>query len=276
MWIWKNRSSERVADTSAGWEYLEASDWNPADTGVVINQAMARLCWPERSPLGRVFRGDTSEGRLGQYRVVGVVSNGFSSGAYDEATFYEPLPPTNASPFQVLYVRTEGDPLRFIPSLRRTLAAAEPGMNQPFMESVQQARYDSTSDQRAYMLWLLISGAVGLVLVVVGIYSVLALSVVRRTREIGLRLALGARPHDIMVAELAKGARLIALGILAGLLASFWLTRLLQHELFDTSRLNPMVWLGAALLLAAVGLPACYLPGQRAAETNPTEALRSE
>ena len=149
-------------------------------------------------------------------------------------------------------------------------------MNQPFMESVSQARYDATNVQRAYMLWLLISGAVGLLLVVVGIYSVLALSVVRRTREIGLRLALGARPRDILVAVLSKGARLIALGILAGFLASFWLTRLLQHELFDTSGLNPVVWLGAALLLAGVGLPACYLPGRGAAKTNPMEALRHE
>jgi putative ABC transport system permease protein len=255
--------------------YLQTGDRSPADTGVIINQAMARLCWPGRNPLGGVFRGHTREGGVRLYTVVGVASHAVFMWSH-VAGFYEPVSPTYADPYRLVFVRTKGDPLRVIPSLYRTMAAAEPGMNRPLIEDMQQANYDSTSVQRAYMLWLLISGAVGLILVVVGIYSVLALSVVRRTREIGLRLALGARPRDIMTAIISRGARLIALGILAGLVASFWLTRMLRHELFGTSPLNPIVWVGAVLLLLGVGLFACYLPARRAAKVNPMEALRYE
>jgi len=136
--------------------------------------------------------------------------------------------------------------------------------------------YDATKAQRTYMTYLVVFAVVGLVLSAMGIYSVLAYSVTRRTREIGIRIALGAERRHILRATIAEGMRLIAVGTGVGLLAAFWLTRLLQHQLFEVSPTDPIVFTGVVLFLLAVALLACLLPARRATKVDPMEALRYE
>ena len=152
----------------------------------------------------------------------------------------------------------------------------EPSMTMPSFYDVRQTLYDGTQVQRTYMLYLAIFAGVGLLLCAIGIYGVLAYSVARRTREIGIRMAVGAQRGDVLRMVIVEGVRLVFVGVGVGLLAAFWLTRLLQSQLFEVSPTDPAVMAEVVLLLAAVALLACYIPARRAMKTNPMTALRYE
>ena len=136
--------------------------------------------------------------------------------------------------------------------------------------------YDSTVAQRTYMIYLVVFAGVGLFLAALGIYGVLAYSVARRTREIGIRLALGADRRDVLGMVIREGARLVIVGVAVGLLAASCLTRLLRNQLFGVSPTDPVVLAEVVLVLLAVALLACFLPARRATRVDPMEALRYE
>jgi putative ABC transport system permease protein len=242
---------------------------------VIINEAMARLSWPGKNALGQKFRkAETYSKRT--YEVVGIVSD-IRDYRYDqrvEPTFYRPYQEVNASPTFML--RTAGDPRPLIPAIRRELKAAEPDMSTPIIGVVSQALYDRTQGQRTYMLYMVVFAAVGLVLAAVGIYGVLAYSVARRTREIGIRIAVGAERRHVLGMVLAEGVRLIIIGEIVGLLATFWLTKFLRSQLFEVSPTNPAILTGVVLFLFAAALLACWLPARRAAKVDPMVAFRCE
>ena len=173
-------------------------------------------------------------------------------------------------------IRTEADPRALLPAIRRELSAVEPAMRAPQIIVCRQALYDSTLAQRTYMLFLVVFAAVGLVLAALGIYGVLAYSVARRTREIGIRMAVGAEQRHVLTMVMAEGGRLAVGGIVLGLIAAFWLTRLIRHQLFEVSPTEPRVFIAVVLVLSAVALLACFLPARRATRINPMEALRYE
>jgi putative ABC transport system permease protein len=156
------------------------------------------------------------------------------------------------------------------------LIAAEPAMRTPRINVVRQVLYDATQAQRTYMIYLVAFAGVGLLLSALGIYGVLAYSVARRTREIGIRMAVGAQRRNILKLVLGEGTRLVVVGIGAGLVAAFWLTRLLRHQLFEVSPTEPGVYAGVVLVLLTVGVSASFFPARRATRINPMEALRSE
>ena len=163
-----------------------------------------------------------------------------------------------------------------IPTIRSEIKAVESNMTTPRFQVVRQKLYDATQAQRTYMLYLVAFAVVGLLLAAVGIYGVLAYSVARRTREIGVRMALGAQRRQVLRMVVCEGARLVTLGIAVGLFAAFWLTRLLRHQLFEVSPTEPRVFLAVALVLLVVALLACLLPARRATRIHPMEALRYE
>jgi putative ABC transport system permease protein len=126
------------------------------------------------------------------------------------------------------------------------------------------------------MLFLVVFAAVGLLLAALGIYGVLAYSVARRTREIGIRMAVGAERRHVLIMVMTEGGRLVAVGIVLGLITAFWLTRLLRHQLFQVSPTEPRVFVGVVLVLSAIGFLACFIPARRATRIDPMEALRHE
>jgi putative ABC transport system permease protein len=247
-------------------------------SAVVVNETMSRLCWPGRNPIGKTFRAEDPRCKR-RYEVVGVVGD-IRDFRYDQAvkaTFYRPYQEfdlTGQSPDFV--IRTAVKPSTLIPAIRRELKAAEPAMNTPRISVVRQTLYDATQAQRAYMLFLVVFAGVGLLLEAVGIYGVLACSVARRRREIGIRMALGAQRGDVLRMVIVEGARLVLVGVGAGLLAAFWLTRLLRSQLFEVSPADPVVMAAVVLVLAAVALLACYIPARRAMNTDPMTILRYE
>jgi putative ABC transport system permease protein len=149
-------------------------------------------------------------------------------------------------------------------------------MTTPWFQVARQTLYDATAAQRIYMLYLVVFASVGLLLAALGIYGVLAYSVSRRTREIGIRMAVGAERRHVLHLVMGEGARLIFLGVAVGLLAAFCLTPLLRSQLFDVSPTDPFVFAAVVLVLLAVALLACLLPARRAMRLNPMEALRYE
>jgi ABC-type antimicrobial peptide transport system permease subunit len=126
------------------------------------------------------------------------------------------------------------------------------------------------------MLFLVVFAVVGLLLAALGIYGVLAYSVARRTREIGIRMAVGAERGQVLAMVMAEGGRLVGLGIVLGLVAAFGLTRLLRHQLFEVGPTEPTVFIAVVLVLAVVAMLACLLPARRASRVHPMEALRYE
>jgi putative ABC transport system permease protein len=258
--------------------YFEKTDIGDKVGTVIVNQTMSRLCWPGESALNKRFR--AAGGRV--YEVVGIVGDAAEvRGRFDdkvEPTFYRPYQENAHSggfgPY--LVIRTQGDPRGLIPAIRDTMKAVERSMTAPWFEVVRQTLYERTQAQRTYMLYLVIFAGVGLSLSALGIYGVLAYSVARRTREIGIRMALGAQRRQVMAMVMTEGGRLAAIGVAAGLVLALWMTRLLRSQLYEVSPTDPAVFAAVALLLFAVALLACLLPAIRATRVDPMSTLRSE
>jgi putative ABC transport system permease protein len=257
---------------------FDSEDLGLGAGSAIISETMARTTWPGEQSVGKKFAGPTPYGDQ-TFTVVGVVGD-IRDSSYSQqlrSVFYRPceeLYLEGMRPF--LVVRTQAAPQTLIPAIRRELKAAEPGMGMPDFTVETQQLYDSTQAQRTYMLYLVVFAAVGVLLCAIGVYGVLAYSVARRAREIGIRIAVGAQRGDVLELVMMQGMRLVLAGAGVGLLAAFWLTRLLRSQLFEVSPNDPTVMAAVIVLLIAVALLACYLPARRAARINPMTALRYE
>lgn len=247
-------------------------------SAVVINETMADHFWPGQDAIGKTFA-EANRDSPRTYEVVGVV------GDVREYSYKQSILPVFYRPYHefhlqgappVFLIRTAADPGVLAPAIRQELIAAEPAMRTPNISVVREMLYDSTQAQRTYMTYLVVFAGVGLLLSAIGIYGVLAYSVARRTREIGIRMAVGSGRGRVVRIVMTEGIRLIAAGTALGLVAAFWLTRLLENQLFEVSPGDPVVFTAVALVLFLVGLVACLLPALRATRIEPMKALRYE
>jgi putative ABC transport system permease protein len=246
---------------------------------VIVNESMARLCWPGESALGKKFRG----ARGGTYEVIGITRDariGFRGRWIDEVepTFFRPyqghIEGGGYGPYFV--IRTERNPGGYIPAVREIIKSVENSMTTPWFEVARQTLYHSTEAPRLYMVYLLVFATVGLALSALGLYGVLSYSVARRTREIGVRIAVGAGRGDVIGMIMRGGVRLVMLGMGLGVVLALGLTRFLRHHLYEVNPADPGVFLAILLTLFAVALVACYFPARRAARIDPMVALRYE
>jgi predicted permease len=238
----------------------------------VVNQAFADRFWPGEDPIGRRV---VAASRW--LTVVGVARDG----RYDSLT--DPTPPFLYVPFAqwyspevTLHLRAEGDPKALTGPVRREFAAIDPGL--PFLEPRTLAEHASfgLTLQRVAASVLGAFGALVLLLTVVGLYGVVAYAVSQRTREIGIRMALGAAAGQVVGGFLRDGARLTLLGLGLGAVGAFLAARLLGAQLYGVAPGDPATFGAAALLLTTVALLASWLPARRAARVDPMIALRSE
>jgi putative ABC transport system permease protein len=255
-----------------GRQFTEA-DMNPQPDAAIINHAFAKKFWPDEDPLGKhiLLQGDNLP--RSPLAVVGIVGDVKQFGLHTEPRPEIYLPMRRHS--MTLIVRTGGDPARLFPALRETLEGLD---NQAAisMKTMEQVVSRSTWTPRNLALQLGILGAVSLLLAAMGIYGVISYVVAQRTREMGIRVALGARRRDILRLILGRGLTLTLLGVAAGLALSFALSLFLSSMLFGVSAGDPTTFVAITLLLAGVALTASYLPARRATKVNPLVALRYE
>jgi putative ABC transport system permease protein len=246
----------------------------------VVNQAAARLLWPGKDALGHTLGIGTSFG-LGRGQaggtVVGVVAD---SHEWGPAEAPPPMLYLAHAQFPVgdmgIVLRDDGDPGRLIPAARSVLHDLDPELPMADVQTVGQLMHQSLAQSRFYSLMLMLFAATALLLAAVGIYGITAYAVSRRTREVGVRMALGAQPGEIVRLMLGRGLLLSLVGVGGGLVAALGLTRTLNGLLYGLQPTDPVTLLAVAALLTAVATAASWLPARRATRVDPVAALRHE
>jgi ABC-type antimicrobial peptide transport system permease subunit len=173
-------------------------------------------------------------------------------------------------------VRTTGDPATLTETIRRETKAVIPNLPAPLIRTMDNLLSETVAQPRLQTGLLSLFAAIALVLAAIGLYGVLAYVVTQRTREIGVRMALGAQKRDVLALVIGQGMKLALIGVGAGLLLALALTRVLRSLLYQVQPTDPLTFVAVSLLLVIIALVACWLPGQRAAKIDPMEALRYE
>ena len=176
----------------------------------------------------------------------------------------------------IFVLRTSGDPLTMVPSVRRAVGEVDPNKPVTNIRTVEQSLDQQVTYVRLYVVLLGVFGAIAAVLAAVGIYGVMSYSVVQRTHEIGIRMAVGASSSNVLILILRQALVLVAIGLILGLAGSLALTRLLKSALFGVTATDPATFVGVSLLLLCVALLASLIPTRRAVSVDPTVALRYE
>jgi putative ABC transport system permease protein len=238
----------------------------------VVNRSMARHDWPGESPVGKRFLLD---GSTTWRTIVGVVGDVKLEGLASEAgdTFYLPLAQTGGG--GNLFVRTAGPPLALLPALRNAVHGLDPDQPISDVTTLEQVRGDAAAPAKLTAALLLLFGALAFVVTATGLAAVIAFSVTERTKEIGIRAALGARRGQVLALVVGHGLALVLSGLVLGAAGAFAASRLLTSLLFGVRPTDPTTFAIAALLLVAVVGAACYLPARRAVDIDPNVALRS-
>ena len=241
----------------------------------IINESLAKRLFPGESPLGKsLLRGREAEISA---EIVGVIhdvkTNGLNVPAPDE--MYFPVRQLGRPGMQVV-ARTSGDPSALQAILRSTVAAVDKDQPISFFATLETNLANSLGAQRIVASLTTIFAGVALVLSAVGLYSVLAYAVSQRTPEIGIRMALGARPEQVVGLVMRNGLGLVAIGLVLGLAAAAGAARLIETLLFEIRPLDPLVYGGVAVVFTIVAALACLIPSARAARIDPLRALRTD
>jgi putative ABC transport system permease protein len=254
-----------------GRDFTEGDNADAAPV-VIINETMAHRFWPGEGALGKRIRVGSST-----REIVGIVGDVKHRRLDAELTAEMYLPyPQNPKPDFSFVARARAGEASLAAVARNELRNVD--RDQPISEiaTLAQLRSRSVAQSRFNTLLLGLFAAIALALAAVGVYGVISYSVTRRTHEIGIRVALGARAIDVMKLVLRQGMTLVFIGIVIGLASSFALTRLMSNLLFDVSPTDPLTFIVIALLLTFVALLACWVPARRATKVDPLVALRNE
>jgi len=242
---------------------------------VIINETMARRFWPNENPLGRRIRINRPEYPADE--IIGVVSDVKTTDFETEITptIYWPHH-SWPSPFGAVLVSATADPMSLSAPVTREIRSLDPEQSVADVRAMEQVLWSSVARPRFNTLLLTVLAAVALALAAMGIYGVISYAVSQRTHEIGIRIALGARPRDVLNLVVKHGMTLTLVGVGAGLAASYALTRALSGLLYGVRPTDPATFIGVSLLLSVVALLACYIPARRATKLDPAETLRHE
>ena len=253
---------------------FNARDDAQAPRVVLVNEAFAARYLKGSDAVGQRLRfGDAKQAPT---EIIGVVNNVMNEDldGLEEPGVYFPF--AQIPSLRTLVIRAPGAHTRIAPAVRNELAALDPRLPLSEIKAMEQIVYERRSPKEV-MMWMLGAFALmALLMAAVGTYAVMAYTVAQRTHEIGVRMALGALPADILKLVLRRGLSLVLLGIGLGLAGAFAMTRALEGLLYSVSATDPLTFIGVSLLLGMVALLACYLPARRAMKVDPMVALRWE
>jgi putative ABC transport system permease protein len=263
---------------------LQGRAFKPSDDAnalpvALINQTLARRYFPDGKAIGKRFQAGGFGPDETWFTIVGVAGdvkyNGLS--AEPTPTFYVPFEQNLWSGDQMhLVVRSASNPQGLVEALRRELRALDPTLPLANVRTGEELLFAAASRPRFQTLLIGLFALVALLLSGVGIYGVISYAAAQRTHEIGVRLALGARPRDVLALVVGQGMRLACLGVGLGLIGALSLTWLMKGLLFQVSSSDPLTFALIAILLSGVALFACLVPARRATRTDPMIALRYE
>jgi putative ABC transport system permease protein len=293
------------AETSQKWESLSA-DWRPITPGffptvgarllegrnftdaddanhpivVIVDEMLARRAWPGESAIGKKLEVELLSNKDNPRVfaiVVGVVAHlrvhDLTRNVREQIFIPQPQEPFRGVG---VVLKTAGDPGGIIKQVEQQMRALDPGMAVRNLKPLEGYIDDAQAPMRFNLILIAIFGAIALTLASVGLYSVMAYSVTQRSHELGIRIAVGASPRDILRLVLGQGLRLTLIGAGLGLVASFLVTRALASLLFGVSATDTLTFIAVPAVLALVAMLACYLPARRAMRVDPIIALRYE
>jgi putative ABC transport system permease protein len=235
---------------------------------------MAKHFWPNESAIGKRFH---FHGDPGLREIVGVVRNTVENNIGEEPQPVAYLPLTqNYSPAAIMLVRTSGRPEAMISSVRSQVQQLDSNLALTNVQTIGELLSQGLWAPRMGAALLAVFGGLALVLAIIGVYGVLSYSVNQQTREIGIRMAMGAQPGRVLQLVVGQGMRLAGAGLVLGLLVAFAAMRLLESLLFGVSSHDPLTFGAVSLLLALAAVLACYIPARRATKVDPIIALRYE
>jgi putative ABC transport system permease protein len=255
-----------------GRDFTEQDTQGATDV-IVVSQAAARKFWGNENPVGKMLHRPTL---TSSFTVVGVVGDVRHNGLNQEFPCLYFSAATRLGPVMDIVVRTHGRPESVLPAARNSIHALDPELPLANIRTVEQYVYNNAAQPRLNATLLGVFAGVALLIAAIGVYGVLAYSVNQRTREIGLRMALGAQPSDVLRRVAGQGMLVALAGIAAGLVSAFALSRVLAALLFNTQPRDFMTFTGVGVLLAAVALTASLVPAFRASRVDPIVALREE
>jgi predicted permease len=243
----------------------------------IINETLARRFFPNEDPLGKRLRIGNPASNPVPSEIIGIVQDTAirSIGEEPQSATYRPLAQQHSS-HQTLVLHTAGNPNALLPAVRREVQMLD--------ENLPVQEIKTLEEIVGFAFWPMRTGAglvgafglLGWLLASVGLYGVMSYAVAARTREIGVRMALGAQTSNVLTLIVRQGLTLSLLGVGAGLLLATAVTRVLQRFLFGVGATDPVTFVGVALLLTSIALMACWLPARRATKVDPLQALRSE
>jgi len=242
----------------------------------VINEAMAKHIWPGEDPIGKQVKDDVP------VTIIGVVGNVKNYGLLHEAVpeIYAPYTFRSFWPDMRwnmrLMVRSALDNNDIAAAVRREVRAVDPAQPIYAVQTMNLVIENTVRDKSLNTTLLSVFAGVSLLLAVIGVYGVMSYTVAQHTREIGIRMALGARPGSIMKLIMGRGAMLVSIGVVVGVLASFGLTRFIENMLFGVTPTDPLTFLMIITILGLVAFLACLIPAQRAMRVNPIVVLRHQ
>jgi len=262
-----------------GIPFVRGRDFNDGDTTsspgvIIVNETLARRLAPDGNALGKRMRMDSQGDYL---EVVGVVRDVKYDQLAEKPLFfgYRPLSQRYRGAM-TLHVRTTADPLASIGQVRTEVRALDPNLPLTNVETMQEHMRVLLAPARLLAVLSSALGVLAMLLASIGLYGVMAYVVGSRTREIGIRMALGAQTSGVRRLVIGQGMRLALMGVAIGVLAAFGLTRVLQSVLYGVGANDPLTFIGVAGLWLAVALLACYVPARRATKVDPLVALRYE
>jgi putative ABC transport system permease protein len=264
-------------------------DHAQAPSVAIINETMARRFWPNQTALGKRIALDIEAMKYfpdrppqldlaaGMREIVGVVRDVRHEGLETEAGPEMYIPDRQRPEREMsMVIRAAVDPAILTASMRDAVYAIDRDQPMANVKPMSRLLADSVAKPRFNYLLLSVFAAVALILTITGVYGVMSYAVAARTREIGVRLALGAQGRDVLKLVIGQGMKPVIAGVAFGLAGALALTRVMATLLFNVSATDPAIFVGAGATLAIVAIVACYLPARRATKVDPVIALRSE